>query len=135
MEERAQLWDPSYRARSGRLSLARFRLFSAPSGGGFLRVSYYIDLLRVRRGLGVVVVVPVPPLVRRGLVVLLWRVLPSLLTAERCDVEVALAAGDPLGALKRVAVRGLAITQGVRYHNADGSSRRGVRGEDLHLGS
>src|SRR5262249_1954390 len=40
-------------------------------------------------GLGVVVVVPVPPPVRRGLGVTLWRVFPNLLTAERRDVEVA----------------------------------------------
>src|SRR6202011_4604959 len=59
------------------------------SGGGSFRVGCYIDPLRVRRGLGVVVVVPVPPLVRRGLGVTLRRVLPSLLTAERRDVEVA----------------------------------------------
>src|SRR5215831_14166439 len=77
------------RRRSGRPSLARFRLFVAPSGGGSLRVADDIDPLRVRRWLRVVVVVPVPPLVRRGLGVTLWRVLPSLLTAERCDVEVA----------------------------------------------
>src|SRR6266704_5291953 len=72
-----------------RSSLARFLIFLAPSGGGSLRVGYDIDPLRVRRGLGVVVVVPVPPLVRRGLGVTLWRVLPSLLTAERRDIEVA----------------------------------------------
>src|SRR5262247_1669797 len=77
------------RRRSGRPSLARFRLFVAPSGGGSLRVGYDIGPLRVRRGLGVVVVVPVPPLVRRGLGVTLWRVLPSLLAAERRDIEVA----------------------------------------------
>src|SRR5262249_58481066 len=77
------------RRRSGRPSLARFRLFVAPSQGGSLRVGYDVDPLRVRRGLRVVVVVPVPPLVRRGLGVTLWRVLPSLLTAERRDVEVA----------------------------------------------
>src|SRR5258708_27824094 len=52
--------------RSGRPSLAHFGLRIALSGG-FLRVGYYVDPLRVRRGLGVVVVVPVPPLVRRGL--------------------------------------------------------------------
>jgi hypothetical protein len=75
--------------RSGRSSLARFHLCVAPSGGGSLRVGYDIDPFRVRRGLGVVVVVPVPPLVRRGLGVTLWRVLPSLLTAEWCDVEIA----------------------------------------------
>jgi hypothetical protein len=55
-----------------------------------LRVGYYVDPLRVRRGFGVVVVVPVPPLVRRGLGVTLWRVLLSLLTAERRDIEVGL---------------------------------------------
>src|SRR6202050_845014 len=76
------------RRRSGRPSLARFPLCVALSGG-FLRVGYYVDPLRVRRGRGVVVIVPVPPLVRRGLGVTLWRVLPSLLTAERRDVEVA----------------------------------------------
>src|SRR5487761_156485 len=57
--------------------------------GGFLRVGYYVDPLRVRRGLGVVVDVPVPPLVRRGPGVTLWRVFPTLLTAERREVEVA----------------------------------------------
>src|ERR1035438_3044449 len=66
-----------------------FRLCIAPSGGGSLRVGYYIDPLRVRRGGGVVAVVPVPPLVRRGLGVTFWRVLPSLLTAERRHIEVA----------------------------------------------
>src|SRR5215510_10779909 len=71
------------------MSLARFRLFVASSGRGSLRVGYYIDPLRVRRGLGVVVVVPVPPLIRWVLGVTLWRVLPSLLTAERRDIEVA----------------------------------------------
>src|SRR5215510_7523250 len=71
------------------MSLARFRLFVASSGRGSLRVGYYIDPLRVRRGLGIVVVVPVPPLVRRSLRITLWRVLPNLLTAERRDVEVA----------------------------------------------
>src|SRR5215510_6703484 len=77
------------RRRSGRPSLARFGLFVAPSGGGSIRVDYDIDPLRVRRWLGVVVVMPVPPLVRRGLGVTLWRVLPSLLTAQRRDIEVA----------------------------------------------
>src|SRR2546430_6256030 len=71
-----------------RAPLARFRLCVALSEGGFSSVGH-LDPLRVRRGLGVVVVVPVPPLVRRGLGITLWRVLPSLLTAERRDVEVA----------------------------------------------
>src|ERR1700740_2078096 len=58
------------------------------SEGGFSNVGH-LDPLRVRRGLGVVVVVPVPPLVRWSLGVTFWRVLPCLLTAERRDVEVA----------------------------------------------
>src|SRR5271163_2600754 len=70
-----------------RPALARFLFLSAPSGGG-LRVGYYIDPLRVRRALGAIVVVPVPPFVRRGLGITLWRVLPSFLTAEWRDVEV-----------------------------------------------
>src|SRR6266576_7262990 len=89
--------DPQFLCGKGRLfeedevvalTLASFRL-CVPLSGGFLRVGYDIDPLRVRRGLGVVVVVPVPPLVRRGLGVTLGRVLPSLLPAERRDVEVA----------------------------------------------
>src|SRR5262245_4571749 len=56
----------------------RFRLFGAPSGCRCLRVGYYIDPLRVRRGLGLVVVMPVPPLVRRRLRVACRRVLPLL---------------------------------------------------------
>src|SRR5262249_61409492 len=79
---------PAQRRRSGRPSLARF-LFVAPSQGSSLRVGYDIDPLRVRRRLGVVVVVPVPPLIRRGLGVTLWGVLPSLLTAGRAAVAVA----------------------------------------------
>src|SRR5580704_7410858 len=68
-------------------SLARFPLFGAPSGGG-LRIGYYIDPLRMRRSL-VVVVVPVPPLVWLSLGITLWRILPSFLAAERREVEVA----------------------------------------------
>src|SRR5450631_1381783 len=66
-----------------------FGLRVAPSRGGSLRVGQYIDPPRISRGLGVVVVVPVPPLVRRSLGVTLWRVLPTLLTAERREVEIA----------------------------------------------
>src|ERR1700677_3854506 len=44
-----------------------FRLFVAPPGSGSLRVGDNIDPLRVRHGLGVIVVVPVPPFVRRRL--------------------------------------------------------------------
>src|SRR5580698_3761891 len=69
---------------------ASFLLFGAPSRGGGLRVRYDIDPLRIRRGrLGAIVVVPVPPLVRRGLGISLWRIFPSLLTAEWREVEVA----------------------------------------------
>src|SRR5262249_55422648 len=77
------------KAAEWRPSSARFLLFLAPSLGGSLRIGDDIDPLRVRRRLGVVVVVPVPPLVGRCLGVTLWRVLPSLLTTERCDVEIA----------------------------------------------
>src|SRR5215813_2066397 len=66
----------------------------ALSEGGFSSVGH-LDPLRVRRCLGVVVVVPVPPFVRRGLGVTLWRVLPLFLTAERRDVEIA--PGGPHG--------------------------------------
>jgi hypothetical protein len=52
--------------------------------------------LRVRRGLGVVVVVPVPPFVRRSLRVTLWRVLPSFPTAERREVEITPGGPDRL---------------------------------------
>src|SRR5215467_2500326 len=58
--------------------LARLRLCVAPSEGRFHSVGH-LDLFRVRRGLYFVVVVVVPPLVRRGLWVALWRVLPLLL--------------------------------------------------------
>src|SRR5216684_2344213 len=76
------------KARSGRPSLARFRPCVALLEGGFSSVGH-LDPLRVWRGLGLVVVVPVPPLVRRGLGVTLWRVLPGLLTTERRHIEVA----------------------------------------------
>src|SRR5579863_9260951 len=74
---------------SGRLSWASCRLLRvAPAEGGFSYVRY-LNPLPVRRGLGLVVIVPVPPLVWRGLGVTLRRILPSLLTAQRSDVEVA----------------------------------------------
>src|SRR6266568_2682929 len=63
-------------------SASRFRKAASPA-------SDHLDPLRVRRGLGVVVVVPVPPLVRRRLGIALGRVLPDLLAAEGGDVEVA----------------------------------------------
>src|SRR5260370_13817777 len=79
----------SRRRSSGRDSpRSCFRLGVALSKGGLSSVGH-LDPLPVRRGLGVVVVVPVPPLVRRGLGGTLWRVLPNLLTAERRGIEVA----------------------------------------------
>src|ERR1700682_6329223 len=88
---RALLCEKSRLLESGEvvaLFLARFRLCVALSEGGFSNVGH-LDPLPVRRGHGVVVVVPIPPLVRRGLGITLRRVLPSLLTAERADVEIA----------------------------------------------
>src|SRR5712671_7638124 len=66
-----------------------FRLCVVPSRGGSLRVGYDIDPLRVRGGFGPVIVVPVPPLVRRSLGIALRRVLPLLLAPERSYVKVA----------------------------------------------
>src|SRR5258708_4684361 len=68
--------------------LTCFCLCVALSEGGFSSVGH-LDPLLVGRGLGVVVVMPVPPLVGRGLWVTIWRVLPSLLPAEGREVEVA----------------------------------------------
>jgi hypothetical protein len=56
-------------------SASRFR------EGGFSSVGH-LDPFRVRRGLGVVVVVPVPPLVRQRLGIALGRILPDLLATE-----------------------------------------------------
>src|SRR6266404_6314420 len=58
-------------------------VFTTPSGVHRLLPS------PVRRGLGRVLVVPVPPLVRRGLRVALRRVFPGLLASERRRIEVA----------------------------------------------
>src|SRR5215467_6110993 len=69
--------------------LACFLFLLAPSGGSSDRVGEYVHPLRVRRGFGVVVVVPVPPLIWRRLRVACWGVLPRFLTAERRDVEIA----------------------------------------------
>src|SRR5262245_17892434 len=66
---------------------SRFRLCIALSECGFSSIRY-LDPLRVRRGLGIVIVVPVPPLVRLRLRVTLRRVFPLLLASERRDVEV-----------------------------------------------
>src|SRR6266852_3275254 len=75
------------RRRRRRPSLARFRLCVALSEGGFSSVGH-LDPLRVRRGLGVVVVVPVPPLVWRSLWIALRGVLPLLLASERRYIKI-----------------------------------------------
>src|SRR5687767_2201588 len=48
----------------------------------------YLDPLLVGRGIRHIAVVPVPPLVGRGLGIAFGRVFPDLLPAERRDVEV-----------------------------------------------
>src|SRR5581483_11637259 len=48
----------------------------------------YLDPFRVGRGFGGVIVVPVPPFVGRGLRRAFGRILPSLLAAERGEIEV-----------------------------------------------
>src|SRR5579859_2492606 len=91
---------------------AGFRLCFSPSGGGSLRIGQDIEPQRVRRGLSLVVIVPVPPLVGRGLRVALRRVLPGLLAAEGGHVEVTpggshclvAAAVDEVGAEYLVAI-------------------------------
>src|SRR4051812_35336992 len=60
-------------ALSSRRRRRILRLCVVLSEGGFSSVGH-LDPLLVRRGLGVVVVVPVPPLVRRGLWITLGRV-------------------------------------------------------------
>src|ERR1700757_1372080 len=81
-----RLCYPSH--RSGAVTRSCLLLCVALSEGGFSSVGH-LDPLHVRRGLGVVVVVPVPPLVRRSLGVALRRVLPDLLSAERRDIQIA----------------------------------------------
>src|SRR5262245_54796979 len=65
-----------------------FRHFVALSEGGFSSIGH-LDPLLVRRGFGIVFVVPVPPLVRRGLGVALRRVFPQFLPPECCHIEIA----------------------------------------------
>src|SRR5580704_4682684 len=55
--------------------------------GDFLGVGHF-DPLRARRDLGVVVVMPVPPLIWRSLRITGWRVFPDLLTPEGRDIKV-----------------------------------------------
>src|SRR5262245_27986177 len=58
-----------------------------PKGG--LSGIRHCDPFRIRRRVGDVAIVPVPPLVRPLLRVALGRVLPNLLTTERRHIEVA----------------------------------------------
>src|SRR5260370_42330658 len=89
-----------------RLSALSLFLLCRALPGGFLRIGDYVDPLRIRCCLVLIVVVPVPPLVRRCLRITLLRILPSLLTAERRDIEAAparpprrvAAGGDAVGA-------------------------------------
>src|SRR5215813_5928052 len=84
--------DTSCQCRSSECPLARPRScfhFCRALSSCLFRVGYYVDPLLVRRGLRVVVVVPVPPLVRRRLRVALRRVLPLFLTPERGHIKVA----------------------------------------------
>src|ERR1039457_5336318 len=85
----------AFLATSHSFAVTCFGLCLAPSHGGACRVGDDIDPQWVGRGLGLVVVMPVPPLVRRSLRVALWRVLPGFLTAERRHIEVA--PGGPHG--------------------------------------
>src|ERR1700749_2143932 len=73
---------------AGGMPRSGFRLCLALSGG-LLRVGDDVDPLLVGRALGVVVVVPVPPLVRRSLRVSVGRILPTLLASERGQIEIA----------------------------------------------
>ena len=83
-------------------------------GSGFTasRGSHRLAPSPVRRGLGRVLVVPIPPLVRRGLRVAFRLVLPGILASERRRIEVApgaphcfvAAAVDEVGAKDPVAV-------------------------------
>src|SRR5260370_21926375 len=79
----------------GRSSPSPYRAF----GSGFTapRGVHRLAPSPVRRGLfGRVLVVPVPPLVGRGLRVAFRRVLPGLLASERGRIEVAPGAPPPL---------------------------------------
>src|SRR6476661_9150408 len=67
---------------------ASFLLCAPLAEGGFSSVGN-LDPLGVRRGRAVVVIVPVPPLVRPALGGAVRRVFPSFLTAQRREVEVA----------------------------------------------
>src|SRR5690349_16848146 len=67
--------------------LSGLRISATLSEGGFSSVGY-LDPLRIRRVLCVIVVVPVPPFVRRSLRVTRRRILPNLLTTERREIEV-----------------------------------------------
>src|ERR1700749_2890364 len=75
------------RCGPGVRACSRFPFCAILTESGFAGVRH-LDPFRMRRGLGLVVVVPVPPFVGRGLRVAGWRVLPDLLAAERRDIEI-----------------------------------------------
>src|SRR6202790_594167 len=95
-----------------RARLPRFTGLAVAFPKGGLSGVRDLDPLRVRRGLGDVTLMPVPPLVRSALGVAIRRVLPRLLTPERRHVEVApggthrlvAAAVDEVGAEHALAV-------------------------------
>src|ERR1700733_7420502 len=68
------------------MSCLRARVAFAKGGLAGVR---YLNPLGVRRGIGDVTLVPVPPLVRPLLRVAFWGVFPYLLTPERRHVEIA----------------------------------------------
>src|SRR6185437_5109653 len=82
---------PTRRNRPRSLLLARALLPER-----LLACSRYLNPLLVRRCIRDVAVVPVPPLVRRRLRIAFGRILPELLPAERCDVEVVPGAAELL---------------------------------------
>src|ERR1700722_3257816 len=83
----------------------------AVAKGGLAGVRHR-DPFRIRRGIGHVTVVPVPPFVRPALRITLRRILPLLLTSERRHVEVVpdgahrlvAAAVDEVGAVHALAL-------------------------------
>src|SRR5512133_3256877 len=98
-----------YTCASGPGSWLRVRTLLPERGLSGVR---HFDPSLVRRGAFDVAVVPVPPLVGRGLRIALGRILPLLLAAERRDIEVVPGAShllvaavvDEVGSVNLVAV-------------------------------
>src|SRR5579862_1514362 len=74
---------------SGSRTCTPFVFCLTPSLRGTRGIGQDVEPSWVRRGLGVVIVVPVPPLVWRVLGIARGGVLPGFLTPERRDVEIA----------------------------------------------